>query len=207
LGLAVANYESNNGHFPPAYQLGPDGRPWHSWRILILPFIEENELFKTYRFDEPWDGPNNRALAERMPRILAFHDTARSTTTTNYLAVVGAGTMWPGGVGRKSAEIKDGASNTILIVENNGLSVHWMEPRDLMFETMDYRIDQPEGVSSWYESPAVVTADGAVRRLSKEMAPEALRAALTVAGGEDIVEDAHGWTVIEDGRDRPRKAP
>jgi hypothetical protein len=125
--LAVANYESSHGHYPPAYQLGPDGRPWHSWRVHILPFIEQNDLFKEYRFDEPWNGPDNRKLAERMPRLFGFADSAGSTTT-NYLAVVGAETMWPGAEARKSNEIKDGSSQTILIVENNGLAFTGWSP-------------------------------------------------------------------------------
>jgi hypothetical protein len=203
--LAVANYQDAQGHFPPAYQLGPDGRPWHSWRVLILPHIEEEPLFKEYRFDEPWDGPNNRTLAARMPKLYAFSGTQFPTVTTNYLAVVGPETMWPGPEGRKRDEIKDGASSTILLVENNGLGVHWMEPRDLVFAEIPMRIDDPNGVSSWYEQPAVVTADGTVRRLSKEMSAEALRAGLTVAGGEELAADGRGWNVIEDGRDRPRK--
>lgn len=142
-----------------------------------------------------------------MPRILRFHDISQPTTTTNYLAVVGAETMWPGATGRTSKEIKDGWSETILIVENNGLGVHWMEPRDLDFATMDFRIDQPNGVSSWYSSPAVVATDGVVHQLSRKMTPETLRAALTVVGGEKIANDERGWTVVEDGRDRSRKEP
>lgn len=140
-----------------------------------------------------------------MPKTLRFTGMAPTTTTTNYLAVVGAETIWPGAKSRKRGEIKDGASYTILIVENNGLGVHWMEPRDLLFDTMDFRIDTPDGVSSWYKQPAVVTADTAVRRLSKTMTPEALRAALTVAGGEELRDGADGWTVIRDGRERERK--
>ena len=104
--------------------------------------------------------------------LYAFHDTKFPTTTTNYLAVVGKDTMWPGAEGRKRDEIKDGTSETILIVENNGLGVHWMEPRDLAFDTMNFRLDTPDGISSWYKYPAIVTADGSVRRLSKEMTRE-----------------------------------
>ena len=201
-------YLDTNRHFPPAFVLGPDGKPWHCWRVLILPFIEQDSLFKRYRFDEPWDGPNNSQLAGEMPKTLAFSGEHRTgLTTTNYLAVVGAETMWPGAKGRKFDEIKDGTSQTILIVENNGLGVHWMEPRDLAFETMPFAIDDPNGVSSWYKCPAVVTADGGVLRLSKEMTPDALRAALTVNGGEKLALDSGGWTVIEDGRDRERKEP
>ena len=76
---------------------GPDGRPWHSWRILILPYIEAEGLFEEYGFSEPWDGPNNRQLAGRMPRLYAFHGDERpGNTTTNYLAVIGPETAWPG---------------------------------------------------------------------------------------------------------------
>ncbi len=196
-----------NGHYPPAYTLGPDKKPWHSWRVLILPYIEQDNLFKAYRFDEPWNGPNNSQLASQIPKTFVFHDTKLPTTTTNYLAVVGTNTMWPGTKGRKREEIKDDTSQTILIAENNGLDVHWMEPRDLSFDTMDFRVDTSEGVSSWYKQPGVVTADGAVLRLSKETTPEALRAALTVNGGEDISRGDGAWTVIPDGRARERKDP
>lgn len=203
--MAVANYAEINGHFPPAFQLGTDGRPWHSWRILILPFIEHDSLFKQYRFDEPWDGPNNRRLADKMPKIYAFHGTNLPTTTTNYLAVVGKETMWPGAEGRKRHEISDTLSYTILIAENNGRGVHWMEPCDLAFDTLPLTVDHPDGISSWYKQPAIVTADDMVVRLSKEMSPDALRAALTVRGGEELADENGKWVVMADGRDRERK--
>ena len=205
--MAVVNYTEANGHFPPAYQLGPDGKPWHSWRVLILPYIEADTVFKRYRFDEPWNGPNNSRLAGEMPKVLMFHDTKLPTTTTNYLAVVGKETMWPGPKGRTRSEMKDDPNETILIVENNGLGVHWMEPRDLTFDTMPFDLDDPNGVSSWYKRPSVVTANDLVVQLSKEMTPEALRAALTVNGGEKLTQEGPGWTVIPDGRDRERKEP
>jgi hypothetical protein len=202
--LAVANYAEAKGYYPPAYVVGPDGRSWHSWRALILPYSGWTDLGTEYNFDEPWDGPNNRRLGERMPKGFAFSGTKFPTTTTNYLAVVGKDTMWPGREGRKPNEITDGLSNTILIVENNGLGVHWLEPRDLDFATMDFRLDTPGGVSSWYEHPAVVTVDGTVRRLLNLMSPETLRAALTVNGGEEIGEGEDGWTVLPNGRQQER---
>src|SRR5262245_35909985 len=144
--MAVASYESSNGYFPPAYLRGPDGKPWHSWRILLLPFIEQDPLFKLYRFDEPWNGPYNAQLADRMPQQYAYHKKRNSgLIETNYLAVVGSATMWPGATARKRDEIKDGASTTILIVENHGLGIHWMEPRDLAFDSMPFDIDNPDG--------------------------------------------------------------
>jgi hypothetical protein len=198
--LAVANYESAEGHFPPAFVTGPDGRPWHSWRVLVLPYIEGDAIYKAYTFDEPWDGPHNKRLADRMPKVFAFSGTELPATTTNYLAVVGTETMWPGAEGRKRADITDDPSRTILVVENQGLGVHWMEPRDLDFGTMNFTLDTPDGLSSWYTNPAVVTVDDIVRRLSSGMSPDALRAALTVRGGEKLNEGAGGWEVLPQGR-------
>jgi hypothetical protein len=203
--LAVANYESAKGHFPPAFVSGPDGKAWHSWRVLILPYIEGDAMFRQYRFEESWNGPNNSSLADRMPRIYAFHDTKFPTSTTNYVAVVGNETMWPGAEGRKRDDLTDGTANTILIVENNGLGIHWMEPRDLAFGTMNFRLDTPDGISSWYKDPAIVLVDGSVRRLSRGMSADALRAALTVDGGEKIGDGENGWVVLPDGRLREKK--
>jgi hypothetical protein len=71
--LAVANYVEEHGHYPPAFLADENGKPMHSWRVLILPYIEERELYKQYKSDEPWDGPSNRKLASRMPRMFALH--------------------------------------------------------------------------------------------------------------------------------------
>jgi hypothetical protein len=202
--LAVANYESANGHYPPAYVLGPDGKPWHSWRVLILPYIEGQELFDAYRFDEPWDGPHNRTLAARMPKIYRFANrTEPGQTTTNYLAVVGPRTMWPGPEGRKHADITDGASHTVLIAENRGLGGHWMEPRDLDFDTMPFEFNHPHGVSSWYQTPAVVMTDGSVHTFPPGSDPRALRAVFTATGGEKVSLDGERWLLLPDGRLRP----
>lgn len=70
-GLALHNYHEVHGTFPPAFVLGPDGQKWHSWRVLILPQLEQSPLYDEYRFDEPWDGPNNRKLIAKMPEIFA----------------------------------------------------------------------------------------------------------------------------------------
>jgi hypothetical protein len=140
-----------------------------------------------------------------MPRTYAFHGTKFPTTTTNYLAVVGKGTMWPGAEARKRDDLEGSTSETILIVENNGLGVHWMEPRDLRFETMNFGIDTPDGISSWYKLPAVVTAYGSVRRLSKEMSEDELRAALIVNRDRKIIDGGKGWVELPDGRMREKK--
>ena len=67
IGKALVEYHADKGHFPPAYVLGQDGRPAHSWRVLLLPYLGYEDLYSRYNFSEPWNGPNNRLLADEMP--------------------------------------------------------------------------------------------------------------------------------------------
>ena len=75
IALALHNYHDVYGVFPPAYIPDAQGKPKHSWRVLILPFLEEQGTYEKYDFDEPWDGPNNRALLTSMPRATPVHPT------------------------------------------------------------------------------------------------------------------------------------
>ncbi len=67
MALAMRNYESAYGHLPPAVVYGENGQPLYSWRVLILPYIEEDELYRQFKLDEPWNSPHNIQLLERMP--------------------------------------------------------------------------------------------------------------------------------------------
>lgn len=177
----------------------------HSWRVLILPYIEGGELAAKYRFDEPWDGPNNRLLASRMPRVFAFHTEKRpGNTTTNYVAVVGDETAWPTNGKCSIRDATDGTTTTILLVENRGLNIHWLEPRDLSFADMDCSFNSPKGVSSPYREPAIAMLNGELSRLDRTISARVLRAMLTIRGGEVIESGEKGeWRVLEDGRKRP----
>jgi len=203
--LAVVNYTDAKGHYPPAFVAGADGRPWHSWRVLILPYVEGQATYAQYHFDEPWDGPHNRTLADQMPRIFAFPDTYKEGRwVTNYLAVVGDETLWPG-VKSFAGKPKDGTSETILLAENHGLNVCWMEPRDFSFRDMSLELQHPDGISSRYKTPAVVMADDTVCSLKPTLSPATLRALLTADGGEKLDGGGGDWQVIDDGRNRELK--
>ena len=129
--LALDIYADEHGSYPPAYVVDADGRRMHSWRALLLPYMNQ-ELAQAYKLDEPWDGPNNSKLAKRMPQQFRCpSDLDAPEGTTNYVAVVGAETMWPLDSGRKPSDATDGVSNTILLVEVTGLNIPWLEPRDL----------------------------------------------------------------------------
>lgn len=174
----------------------------HSWRVLLLPYLEHQALYDEYDFAESWDGAKNRKLAARMPRIYAFHGDERpDNTTTNYLAVIGPETVWPGPSTVTERDVSDGSGTTILLVENWGAGVHWMEPRDLRFADMDFTVNSSRGVSSKYQDPAVAMLDGQLYRLRKDLAPKTLRALLTIRGGEKLEPDgAGGWQWLPDGR-------
>src|SRR6185436_12455473 len=112
-------------------------KPMHSWRVLLLPFIDEQELYDQYHFDEPWNGPNNIKLLAHMPRIYACpsaeHDYGGRSTITSYVAVVGPETAWPGTSRRTRATLNDGIAGTALVVECDQEKIPWLEPRDLEY--------------------------------------------------------------------------
>ena len=133
IALAMLNYESANGHFPPAYIADENGKPMHSWRVLILPFIEQNSLFERYSMDEPWNGPNNRQLEKEISAVYQCpsHNRNGNSFDTSYCVVTGPGTMFDDDQAATFDDITDGASKTIVIMEVSRTQIHWMEPRDL----------------------------------------------------------------------------
>lgn len=194
IAKALRIYEEDHGEFPPAYITDANGRPMHSWRVLILPYIEERTLYEAYNFDEPWDGPNNIKLHSKIPKIFQCPSRLANPPNlfeeTSYMAVVGEQTMWPGAVGRKVEEMHVGLSSTILLVEVHNSGVHWMEPRDLELETMSAVINSgPAGrtISSGHGGGAVVAfADCRTQYLTNEMHSELLDTLLTIDGVEPI---------------------
>ena len=190
IAIALQNYHDALGTFPPAYIADADGKPMHSWRMLILPFLEQKNLYDLYDFSEPWDGPNNSKLAAEFPRLKIFMcASSTNVNETNYFAVVGQQTIWPDERAAKLSDIKDGAASTIQIVEVHNTGIHWMEPRDLDFVQMPMSVNPTlgQGISSAHQGGAMVAlADGSSRFIKNETSPKTLRGLLTIAGGETI---------------------
>ena len=180
IAIALHNYHDAYGSFPPAYVADSSGRRMHSWRVLILPFLEEEKLYKQYAFDEPWDGPNNRKLLYHMPQIYACPSAiehGKPTNHTSYLAVTGPTTAWPGPMPCSFLEIQDGLSKTGLVIEHNSSSIPWLEPRDLALDdalavlaTGDIDFASPHRSESFFFEYAggrqVALADGSVLYVS-----------------------------------------
>lgn len=191
IGLALHNYHDEYHAFPPAFVPDDQGRPMHSWRVLILPYLDQAALYKEYRFDEAWDGPNNLRLAGRIADVFRCPSESGeeppATQWTSYVAVVGPDNAWAGSSSRTIADVQDGLSNTLLIVEVADSGIHWMEPRDLHVSQMAPTINPKggQGISSRHTGGAhALLGDGAVRYLSETMSAESVRGLLTITGGE-----------------------
>jgi hypothetical protein len=191
--LALHNYHSQYNVFPPAYVADASGTPMHSWRVLLLPFMEQSGLYSRYNFSEPWNGPNNITLLSSMPNSFACPSRFSSPTNlTSYVAITGPGTMFPGARSTKLDDFTDGKSNTLIIVEVADVNVPWTAPTDLDVRTMSLQINDPKrsGISSKLPGGANVgAADGKTRWARDSVTPGALRALLTIAGGEGTLMD------------------
>lgn len=187
IGLAMHNYHDVHQRFPPAYFADADGKPMHSWRVMLLPYLERNDLYQQYKFDEPWNGPNNSKLADKIGDVYRCASSTNPATSTSYVAVVGPETIWPGAESTRIRQIVDGTSRTIMIVENTDPTINWMEPRDLMLDEAAQGIN-PEshgGIFSAHPGGVnVVLADGSVQFLTNDTPPETIRALLTIGGKE-----------------------
>jgi hypothetical protein len=180
LALALHNYHDTHGAFPPAYIADKDGRPMHSWRVLILPFMDQRHLYELYRLDEPWNGPHNRLLASQMPAEFRCPSDPGPATETSYFVVVGPKTIFPGAVPIAIKDIPDGTSNTILLVEAADSGINWLEPRDLSYVEAIRGINPKTGwgISSRHEElergAQVALADGSSRFLADNTPVEQL---------------------------------
>lgn len=188
--------------------MGHDGKPAHSWRVLLLPFLERDALHKRYSYNEPWDGPNNSKLALEMPELFAFsgEHVVGQSSATNFVAITGPETVWPPGRKMTKPDVKDLLSRTIQFAEYNGPPIHWMSPVDLSFSTMSFKVGDPAGIDSLYLDPAVAMVDMSLRRLSSEEISEDDLRALCTASGNDKAWLGKHFEDMEDARLREKKA-
>lgn len=191
IALALHNYHDQYKTFPPAFVNGPDGKPWHSWRVLILPFLGEEKLYAEYRFDEPWNGPRNSLLLKRRPDVFCCFGAKPhiSPGHTSYSAIVGDGTAWPGPTGVAVQDIQDGLSNTIRVVEVRDAGIPWLAPDDLSFDEVCVAPAETSGrhPSSWHTGGLyVLLCDGAVQFVNSTIDVVIWRALLTRDGGETV---------------------
>ena len=182
IALAMHNYNQVNGHFPPAVVMGPDGKTPHSWRVALLPFLEQQPLYEQYHFDEPWDSPANKTVLETMPSIYRVPQEGpqNESNFADYYVLTGGGSMFSAKDGVKFEDVSDGTSNTIMVVEAKR-EIPWTKPEDIA-----YRSDGslPKFGGYFDDGFNAAFADGSVKFLKDSIDEKLLRALITMAGGE-----------------------
>ncbi len=174
IAIAMHNYHTRHGRFPPAVFTHYQGRKLKhpmSWRVALLPYLGYQKLFDQYRMDEPWDSPNNRKVLEQMPPVYRHPLDPPGTTTTAFYALTGPGTVFEGTRGISVKEIPDGTAKTILVVEARR-DTPWTKPEDIPF---DPKGPLPRLGGYFAAGFHAAFADGSVRLFSNAVAPNTLR--------------------------------
>ena len=184
LGLALHNYESAYRHLPATAILERGtGKPLLSWRVAILPFIEEAALYNEFHLDEPWDSEHNIKLLDRMPATFSHKAKKVKPGYTVYVAPVNEETLLRKEELTTFADITDGLSNTIMVVEaSEEAAVPWTKPEDLDIDPAN-----PLKKLASNATPGILQAlfgDGSVRVISLSVDVNVLNALFTRAGGE-----------------------
>jgi hypothetical protein len=187
LGKALQDYHDEHASFPPAYLVDKEGKPAHSWRVLLLPYLGRQDLYDAYRFDEPWDGPNNRKLEDQLRDVYSCPGEPNAPPwRTNYVAVVSAVTAWPGSQPVGIKYFVRGTSYTILLVEIANSEIHWMEPRDLRMADLVGSDSEDLGEDIPGPHPGIVHClfcDGSVTALPRTMDRRTFFTLLTLNNG------------------------
>jgi prepilin-type processing-associated H-X9-DG protein len=131
IGLAMHNFHDQRGRFPAAAITDKQGQPLLSWRVALLPYLEQQALYRQFHLDEPWDSPHNKALAAQMPAVYACPSNPTGPGNTIYQVIVGPNLLFTGAAkGVSLGDISRGTSSTVMVVEASQ-AVPWTAPQDL----------------------------------------------------------------------------
>ncbi|QDV24284.1 DUF1559 domain-containing protein [Aureliella helgolandensis] len=183
IALAMHNFHESYKSFPATAGLDDDGNPMISWRVAILPFIEEAALFERFKLDEPWDSEHNIALLEEMPSTYKHPDKPTKPGYTVYQATVGEESLLRLKEPTRFADITDGTSNTIMVIETTAeAAVPWTAPEDFNVDPENLELEKLffRGITQ------AAFGDGSVRVLSESIDMGVLNALFTRAGGEVV---------------------
>lgn len=186
IGLALHNYHEEYGQLPPAYTVDADGNQLHSWRTLLLPYLDKKDLYNRLDLSKPWNAPENAAVFENETWLQC--PTAKlSRPETTYLAIVTESSCLRPVRSLALSEITDGTSNTMCVVEaRQNHAVRWMEPSDL--DEAGLLAFDPKTAESHTGGRHILLMDGSVRFLSQSTPIQTVKALATAAGGETVGE-------------------
>lgn len=178
IALALREYNELHGQLPPAYTRDANGQPAHSWRIFILPQLGEEALFASYRFDEPWNGPNNRLLADQMPSVFrcdGYHHHLEHLDAefegddlfTPYVVPAGPDTLLRPDESISLDSLDTVEGDWILVAEMVGNGRHWMSPENVSPQVFAQTVSGAED-EDFHHPSGIVTArtNGSVQFLT-----------------------------------------
>jgi Protein of unknown function (DUF1559) len=184
IGLALHNYHDTNGVFPAAAICDKKGKALLSWRVAILPYIEQDNLYKQFHLDEPWDSEHNLPLSKTIVKVYELPYGEPKPGTTNYRVFVGNGAVFDMVQGCKITSITDGTSNTMLAFEGAD-ATPWAKPDEIEF---DPKKDHKKHLRFENNGCTILLADGSVRTISNKLSENVLRLTIQKDDGMPIPE-------------------
>jgi HEAT repeat protein len=208
IAVAMENFQQVLVHLPPAAVIGPQGKPLYSWRVLLLPFLDEDRLYKEFKLDEPWDSPHNKKLLARMPKVYApVRGKTKEPYSTYYQVLVGQDAAFapppslppgrrglagvpgmpfnPQQVGRRITDLVRGTSNTLLLVEA-AEAVPWTKPGDVAY---DPKKPLPKLGGQFPDGFHAAFADGKVYFIPRTVDEKLVRGLASLSSYPDIGRD------------------
>ena len=184
IGKGLHAYHDSNGSFPPAYSGGDVS---HSWRVALLPWLNQQAVYSRYDFGQSWDAVSNREILSLRPTEYACPETL-DPTRTSYQAAVGIQTAWPYDQAASFPDITDGSSNTIMLLDVHSPDVEWTNPRDLSHSDALKSLKQGQAHQPPGAGAQVLLADGSVRYISSQINPAVSEKLLTANSGAAVVK-------------------
>lgn len=183
IGIALHNYAETYKAFPPAYTVDAAGNRLHSWRSLILPYMEESALYAKINFSKAWNDPANEKAFRSSVWAYRCPSSEYAANQTTYLAVVGEHNCLLAESARKLKDVVDGLNNTAMVFETEpSKAVHWMCPEDASEDV--FVAADPKSKTAHQHGRNACMADGSVQFLSLNISKNVLRGLATIDGHE-----------------------
>ncbi|MCA9038750.1 MAG: DUF1559 domain-containing protein [Planctomycetaceae bacterium] len=209
IALAFHMYNDVHGCLPPGVIYGPDGKPWHSWRTLILPYLEMQNMYEMYDVTQPWDSEANKKLAVMIMPV--YSDPLRGENPenyTHYLSAIGKDAVLNGvefdgtkagfeavlNQGTRFQDISDGSSSTLLVsTVSSDQKIRWTEPRDVFTNKNIPELNSKDGFSTYTingtERLMVALCDGSVQTFEEPILGQKFIESLVTAQGGETPEE------------------
>ena len=193
IAMALHNYEELHGSLPPAYTVDENGRRMHSWRTLILPFLDQRPLH--INLEIPWDAPENAPALEASLDVFRCPSSDIPQNHTTYMGLVGADACFRANESRSLSDIKDTSATLMVIEVSPDDAVHWMSPHDTDAQfVLNFG---PETELSHAGGTQAAFVDGHVRFLSTNMSGEERRAMSYLSGNRSVSDRTDDTTAQE----------